>query len=61
MLNKVNNEEKLALVLKNMFIMQKLKKYNKNDISGRLDKIVKEAKNEQARNWAQKLRDDLDK
>lgn len=45
MLNKVNNEEKLALVLKNMFIMQKLKKYNKNDISGRLDKIVKEAKN----------------
>lgn len=44
-----------------MFIMHKLKKYNKNDISVRLDKIIKEAKYDQARNWAQKLRDDLDK
>lgn len=41
--------------------MQKLKKYNKADVHARLDKIAKEAKNEQARNWAQKLRDDLDK
>lgn len=61
MFNKVDKEEKLALILKNMFIMQKLKKYNKNDISVRLDKIIKEAKYDQARNWAQKLRDDLDK
>ena len=42
-----------------MFIMHKIKKYAKNDIFAKLDKLAKESKNEETRNWAIKLRDDL--
>jgi hypothetical protein len=39
--------------------MNKLNKYQKNDIYAKLDKLVKDAKLEETRNWAKKLRDDL--
>ena len=57
--NAVTNEDKLELILKNMFIMHKLCRYQKNDVFGKLDKLVKEVKNEHTRNWARKLKDDL--
>lgn len=57
--NHVDDEEKLALIIKNMFIMNKLCKYERNDIYGKLDKLVNNAKKEETRNWAKKLRDDL--
>lgn len=39
--------------------MHKMKNYNKQDIFNKLDKLVKEVKKEETRNWAKKLRDDL--
>ena len=38
--------------------MHKMKKYNKQEISNKLEKLVKEVKKEETRNWARKLRDD---
>lgn len=54
--NKVQDEDKLALVLKNMVIMNKIKKFQKNDVQAKLEKILKESKNEAAKNWAMKLK-----
>lgn len=54
-----DNEEDLALVLKNMFIMQKIQKYQKEEISHKLDRLIKDVKKEDTRNWARKLRDSL--
>lgn len=57
--NVLNNEAKLELVIKNMFIMHKMKPYQKDEIFTKLDKLVKEVKREETRNWSKKLRDDL--
>ena len=57
--DKVNNEAKLELIIKNRFIMHKIKKYNKQDVFNKLDRLVKEVKREETRNWARKLKDDL--
>ena len=39
--------------------MHKIQRYEKNDIYPKLDKIVRDVKKEETRNWARKLRDDL--
>lgn len=39
--NNVNDEAKLELIIKNMFIMHKMNKYNKQDVFAKLDKLVK--------------------
>lgn len=44
-----------------MVIMNKIKKFQKNDVQAKLEKILKESKNEGAKNWALKLKEDLDK
>ena len=36
-----------------------MKNYTKQDIFNKLDKLVKEVKREETRNWARKLKDDL--
>ena len=57
--NHVDDEAKLQLIIKNMFIMHKMSRYNRPDIFNKLDKLVKDVKKEETRNWAKKLRDDL--
>lgn len=44
--NNVNDDSKLSLIIKNMFIVNKLKKYERSEIATKLDKLVKETKNE---------------
>ena len=57
---KVNAEEKLEVILKNMYIMHKIEKYDKNpEMINKLDNLIKQCKKEGTRNWAKKLRDDL--
>ena len=56
----VDSEQKLEVILKGMFIMHKIERYDKNaEVLQKLEKLVKEAKVEETRNWARKLRDDL--
>ena len=57
---KLSADEKLEVVLKSMYIMHKIEKYEKNqEMTVKLDKLIKESKKEETRNWAKKLRDDL--
>ena len=40
--------------------MHKIEKYEKNqEMTVKLDKLIKESKKQETRNWAKKLRDDL--
>lgn len=39
--------------------MHKMKPYQKDEIFTKLDKLVKEVKREETRNWSKKLKDDL--
>lgn len=58
LLNK-NNEDDMNLVLKNMFVMHRIRKYQKEEIFAKVDKLAREAKSEETRNWARKMRDIL--
>ena len=54
-----NSENCLEFVIKNMFIMHKIQQFQKGEIHPKLDKLVKDVKKEETRNWARKLRDIL--
>lgn len=56
----VEDELKIEVILKNMFIVNKIHKYSKNEIvKEKLRRLAHEAKREENKNWARKLVDEF--
>jgi len=52
----VEDESKIETLLKNIFIVNKMDKYQKNEvIKSKLNRLIKEGKREENKNWARKL------
>ena len=56
----VDEEKQLEIILKTIFIVNRFQQYQKNEfVKSKLERLTKEAKKEEIKNWARKLTDEF--
>lgn len=56
----LEDEAQIEVILKNMFIVNKMNKYAKNEVvKAKISRISKESRREETKNWARKLVDEF--
>lgn len=56
----IDDEAKIEVILKNMFVVNKMNKYAKNEVvKAKIARISKESRREENKNWARKLLDEF--
>jgi len=58
--NNIQEDPELGIVLKTMYVVHKLKHYEKDeDLKVKLNDVINSKKSEESKNWARKLYEDI--